>query len=161
MQRDIEKAFRRVGLEPKNINGKPAVILGDFTITFYNYYFIVDGKVPLAVAEELYNEGIVGREDIRSGGDCGCRPPKTWVTRITPSGKIAIKKSESDKIRDAIASEENSLYKDAMATGKYELTDSENQYDSYPGYIDCYHIDSELGLYIFVQKLKQHQLIPT
>jgi hypothetical protein len=158
MHCNLDVAFRRVGLAPQDINGKPAVVLGDFTITYYNYYFVVNGNVPLAVAEELYAIEPTGRMDIRSGGDCGCRPPETWAHRIKPNGKEAVAKEESDKILIAL-SEGSEIYKAAMKTGKWDLCDSQEEYLSYPAFVSTYHIDSELGLYIFLQILRKHNLI--
>lgn len=51
-----------------------------FTFTRAWYYWVVTGYVPLSVAEELYEDS-VGAKAVRSGGDCACRPPKTWLTR--------------------------------------------------------------------------------
>lgn len=157
---NVENLFRRCGLEPRNVNGRPFARLGDFEFTHQNYYTVVDGKVPLAVAEELYST-LVGKQDIRVAGHCGCPPPKEWLTRFDPNGKIAINNTESDKVRAAIASKSGvaEIYEAALADGKYVLTDSEEQYNSYPAFITTYHIDSELGLYIFIQTLKQHKLV--
>jgi hypothetical protein len=157
---NVEQLFRRVGLEPRIVNGKPFARIGDFEFTHYNYYTVVHGKVPLNVAEELYST-IVGKTDIRADGDAGCRDPKTWVDRITPDGKQAVTKEESDKIRAALATGDGSatIYKAAMETGKYHLVESEEEFLSYPGFITTYHIDSELGVYLFIQALRKHNLI--
>ena len=71
------------------------------------YYWMVSGNVPLAVAQELYDDP-VGRTDVRVVGHCGCPPPEKW--------------------------ERN-------------------------GFIDSYHIDSEVGLRFFVDTLRRHELV--
>lgn len=157
MSRDVETSFRRVGLEPRNINGKPTVILGDFVITFYNYYFVVSGPVPLHVAEELYAIEPTGRTDIRSGGDCGCRPPSTWAVARNAK-KIVVNPEETAKVDEGVK-QGSSIYTSFADNPKYQLCRSNNEYVTFPKFVDTYHIDSELGLYIFLQILKKHKLI--
>ena len=81
--------------------------LGDYIFKRAWYYYKVSGDVPLNVAEELYST-LIGKQDIRVVGHCGCPHPSTWAKN---------------------------------------------------GVIDHYHIDSEVGMYIFVQTLKKHKLV--
>src|SRR6478736_3866736 len=87
--KDIERELLRCGVEPirvLTVRGEvPATVigvmvvpgLGTFRFERRWYYWSVDGPVPLAIAEELY--AMEHHRDIRSGGDCGCRPPATWA----------------------------------------------------------------------------------
>lgn len=59
---------------PASLTGK----LGDkFTFTRAWYYWVVNGPVPLNIAEEMY-ENPNGREDVRVMGHCLCPPPSDW-----------------------------------------------------------------------------------
>lgn len=49
------------------------------------YYWIVEGYVPLFVAEEIYKNPN-GRKDIRAGGHCGCLPPSEQLVRYKVCG---------------------------------------------------------------------------
>jgi hypothetical protein len=55
--------------------------LGPFTFRRAWYYWIVSGRVPLAVADELYADP-VGVTDVRVGGDCGCPDPRDYTMRF-------------------------------------------------------------------------------
>ncbi len=52
--------------------------LVSFIFTRAWYYWRVSGYVPLAVAEEMY-ENPNGVKDIRVAGNCGCPPPSEWL----------------------------------------------------------------------------------
>lgn len=92
---------------PASITGK----FGDFTFKRAWYYWMVDGNVPLTVAEELYDDP-VGKEDVRVRGHSGCPPPEEWTSQI----------------------------------------DGE-------AFVTSYHIDTEVGLRLFVDALKKHNFV--
>lgn len=77
--------------------------LDDLTFTRAWTYWVVNGLVPIEVAETLYDNP-VGKTDIRVDGHAGCPPP----------------------------------------TGRF---------------INSYHIDTEVGLRIFVDALRAHMLV--
>jgi len=62
---------------PASITGK----LGIFEFERAWYYWMVSGNVPLAVAQEMY-ENPVGKQDVRVIGHCGCPPPHEWTTLV-------------------------------------------------------------------------------
>ena len=62
---------------PYTITGK----LGSLVFTRGWYYWMISGKVPIAIANELYADP-VGKEDIRVRGHCGCPPPDGWTKEI-------------------------------------------------------------------------------
>lgn len=136
--------------------------LGDWTFRRAWYYTVVKGPTPLSVAKELY-ENRVGRNDIRVAGHCACPPPEDpWVTwRDKISGKEIARPSEREKVVGYInkADTESGV---RMWTSMLEKMDNEYEWgdpaDGVPT-IDSYHIDSELGLYVFVQTLKAHNLV--
>lgn len=146
--------FRRCGIhfsrEDDVIKGQ----LGTFTFGFSNYYTMVNGMVPLAVAEELY--AMTDFREIRVAGHCGCPPPSEWATffkdeKIVGSHKEYLTLTEGSLKGSKIAAE-------LIANPKYHWAESDNR-SMYAAFITHYHIDSELALYIFVQTLKKHKLV--
>lgn len=156
-EQELQRKFTRLGLTPQSINGKLAVVLGKFVITFYNYYFVVNGRVPLNVADELYAIEPIGRTDIRSGGDCGCRPPATWAT--ARNGEVIVVSPKETANMEDWAKKDSEIAKQFIKNPQYQLCHTEEEYAKYPRFVDTYHIDSELGLYLFIQILKKHALI--
>jgi hypothetical protein len=133
------------GEVPASITGK----LGQFQFHREWYYWVVRGNVPLPVAQELYNNP-VGKTDIRVTGHCGCPPPDEWVTYIDDKGRILCPTSEKPHgngplSKSILARTDIRFVEDPSAEGK--------------GFIQLYHIDSELGLRIFADTLKKHNLI--
>lgn len=150
---DSVVAETKGGEVPYTIIGK----LGKFTFSRAWYYWVVSGPTPIKMAEELYDGPF--RNDIRSGGDCGCRPPATWAHSIH-EGKQVITASvyaeyvelakNSPVIQDLIDSQR---FKAA-----YHIIDNDDL-SPFNSVVNTFHIDSELGLYIFVQALKKYGLV--
>ena len=114
-------------------------------------YWMFSGRVPLEMAKRIY-EHPVGRTDIRVGGHCGCIPPAgnyiEW--RDPETGKKYATLSdlaEITKLKDRYPDmytkfmDEHLFQNDPAAFGAR-------------GTVDSYHIDTELGLYVFVQFLR-------
>lgn len=125
--------------------------LGAFTFTRAWYYWVVRGLVPLKVAEELYVDP-VGRTDIRVVGHCGCPPPEApWTSRINPAtGRTVV---TAEKWNDPIYERHTAIK--AIRDRDYEIEESPPQGAIF---VTSYHIDSELGLFIFAQALRRHGL---
>ncbi|MBI2065007.1 MAG: hypothetical protein HYT62_03085 [Candidatus Yanofskybacteria bacterium] len=155
--KSIERELNRCGIElvrlpsvlhsevPASITGK----LGQFQFHRAWYYWIVRGNMPLPVAQELYDDP-VGKTDIRVAGHCGCPPPIEWATYIDAEGRILCPISEkpqgdSELARSILARTDIRFVKDPSSEGE--------------GFVQSYHIDSELGLKIFADTLKRHNLI--
>lgn len=115
------------------------------------YYWVASGNVPLEVAQELYSKGKVGHDEIRSGGDCGCRPPETWTEWHDELGRVLVpmkQKEEIEKVRkylDADFFDKHVFVEDPAAVGH--------------GFVTTYHIDSQEGLNLFVKTLREHKLV--
>jgi hypothetical protein len=117
------------------------------------YYWMVTGDVPLPVAELLYKDP-VGVKDIRVAGHCGCpspsRVPYTYgVSWMHPSGKEGIARKNQADFKRSIASG----LLEVSVLDKYIFTDDPVSEGCLP-VVRSYHIDSELGLYIFANSLK-------
>ncbi len=148
----VEGAISR-GEVSTTLTGK----LGNFTFRRAWYYWVVDGPVPLAVAEELYSPEFKG--DIRSGGDCGSQHPSTWA-KARYEGKEVLTASQFREC-EGLASTSPvfaSIMKEEKFLRTYHVINDDNL-KPFNSFVDTYHIDSELGLYIFVQALRKHNLV--
>ena len=156
----ILRELERVGLTPSFFN-EPTTTEVQTTVyaklnglTFVRAwtYWVVSGIVPLDAAKALY-AGPVGKTDIRVSGHCGCPPPEApWVDWLDPKTNKQIIPTKNLEQRDQML---RILGEDAMK----DFMDSHIFHDDPAslgafGYITTYHIDTELGLYIFVQAAK-------
>jgi hypothetical protein len=119
--------------------------LGNFTFHRAWYYWIVDGNVPLAAAQEMYADP-AGRTDIRVAGHCGCPPPEEWAHWFTPDGREVVSEKELQEIKK---------YK--LDETKYVSREDPNL-GVMAAYVTSYHIDSVLGLRIFADTIKKYGL---
>jgi hypothetical protein len=137
------------------VSVKIAGKLGDFHFERAWYYWIVSGKVPLKIAKEIYDNPI-GKTDIRAGGDCGCEEPTEdnyFVNSYDKDGKLLLdRRPEEDEMWDKI------IEKDPELGEKTRRVDDKIKYTD-KIFVENYDIDSELGLYIFVETLKKHNLV--
>lgn len=131
--------------------------LPGFRFTRAWYYYVVKGLVPLNIANELYNN-VIGKTDIRVAGHCGCPPPEDWAKPFNPkTGREVLSWDKRDKLLELHSegfmnkglSPEDSLRKSCDRMNR-EFGNVED----FPKFVDSYHIDSELGLYIFVKAIK-------
>jgi len=105
--------------------------LSGFTFKRAWYYWEVSGRyLPLDIAEELYRDP-VGRNFVRVVGHIGCPPPSQWARpyRPTPNDPPAY-----------VCSGDNCVPNPAAPLG-----------------IDSYHIDTQAGLDLFAEKIRQLQ----
>lgn len=134
---------------PYKIRGK----LGGFEFDRYWYYWSVEGMVPLEVAKKLYDDP-VGKTDIRCNGHCGCPLPEQGLTWIA-DGKVIVKTSELAQYEHF----ESKGYIPKGTKDQYIFSDEPEKIGK--AFVDGYHIDTELGLYIFVNALKAAGLVPS
>jgi len=122
-------------------------VLGKFTFRRKWHYYRVEGPVPVSVAWELYDNP-VGKQDIRVCCHCGCpAPTPEWVIYRTLDGKLVRPLAIREKLAEWMKPEE------------LEEIVFDDDTSDYQGCIETYDIDSELGLYIFVETLKRHRLV--
>jgi hypothetical protein len=141
-----------------NPNGEPA-----FTLTRAWYYWVVDGDVPLSVAEEMYKDP-VGKEDVRVAGHRGCPPPKEWAKHSDKDGKKLYSLSTKLESEKELTEFENrhsepeikELVRKARENTRYVENPAAEAAKSV---ITTYHIDSQDGLNLFVNKLKTRGVI--
>jgi len=145
------EALERCGI--KVLSGTPIVgQLGAFTFRFHNYYWIVDGPMPLDVALKLYADP-VGKTDIRSGGHCGCPSPEEYGADYFDADGKQLCSDPDGKEAASLAGfiERGTLPPDAADDYRFVP-------DKRVGYaraeVRCYHVDSELGLYILANAIR-------
>lgn len=156
----ILEELERVGLSPSSYEVRPnQEVVTDFyakwngiTFTRAWYYWVAHGPVSLDVAKSLYATP-VGKKDIRVCGHCGCVAPEspwvTWLDRATNKKIIPTKNlQELAKLSPVMEETWAKEFKE-----EHIFHDDPASLDAF-GYIDNYHIDSELGLYLFVQAIK-------
>ena len=127
--------------------------IGDIVLTRAWYYWRARGKVPLAVAQKLYEDPI-GRRDVRVNGDCTCPAPGDRGGRIAwfdEGGEVCVDPDGMQEAEfDRIVSKGSIL----TAEDKPRFVKS---IDWLTGYIVSYHIDSAEGLKLFADSLKAAQ----
>lgn len=136
------------GEVPYSISG----IHNGFTFRRAWYYWVVEGLVPLNVAELMYEDG-EGRRNIRVMGNCTCPPPEEWAKWYTKDGReIAPTSHRTIMIR--IFGRQHPTVKNCS----YHLSDEPGTIDGAGRYIDLYHIDTRDGLKTFVEILVENGL---
>lgn len=126
--------------------------LGPFSFRRACRYWVANGPVPIAVARELYADP-VGVTDIRVDGHCGCPAPGEFGTRwVDLDGRKVLSMAEHASATRYAASDSDIIAK----VGRDVL--AEHRFDEDPtrfeGFIDTYHIDSEVGLRIFADMIR-------
>lgn len=132
--------------------------IGQLEITTpFSYYWIIRGKIPLALAKELYELDV--KKEIRVAGDCTApKPELPWITYYCPKTKkqlISIKKLEEGI---NLANKSSDTFKNSVL--KYlstflpveDITIGE-------GFVENYHIDSEEAMNIFLKKCGDYGLL--
>jgi hypothetical protein len=114
-----------------------------FEVSYSGRYFISDGYVPLDCAKEIYNHPI-GSKEIRAGGHCGCVPPEEEAKYFL--GYKQVLHIDQKKVFEEVLPQhvDNYIF--------------DNNPANYKGYVDVYHIDTELALYIFVQMMLKNNI---
>lgn len=110
-------------------------------------YWVATGKVPIAIARELYKNPI-GKEAVRVDGHCGCPPPDEWAMWIWADGRQVLPNREKSAferlVQQGIIKERelfNYVFADNPATIGAEA------------FVTNYHIDTEEGLRLFADAL--------
>ncbi len=117
-------------------------------------YWSVKGPVPLHVAQAIYVDA--ASEVIRVAGHCGCvAPVDPWITWRMPNGTTL--STEKEGVQFVRLAESHLWALDAMKD--YTFNDDPDERVKAKGYIETYHIDSEVGLRVFVDHLRWNGLL--
>jgi len=154
---DIAEELKTAGITlvdvPLSRGEVPYRIEGRFAnFTFWRawYYWVVKGLVPLHVAQELYADP-VGKKDVRVDGHCGCPPPeKPWIHFRDASGVLLVPQDQYDEFVRVFKDEVPEI----MKRQNFRFSDDPGK-EGKP-YVECYHIDSQEGLNLFIATLKKH-----
>lgn len=120
----------------------------------HSYYWIVKGPVPLNVAQEIAKDPAAYL--IRVAGHAGCpQPVDPWITWRMPDGTTLSTEEEGANFVKLAGRHLWAL--DAMKD--YTFTDDPTERAKAKGYIETYHIDSEVGLRVFVDYLRWYGLL--
>lgn len=130
---------------------------GQFTFrhSSHSYYWIVKGPVPVNVAWQMYYDPC-GRQ-IRVAGHClAPEPVDPWITWRMPDGtKLADLDAEKELDSSPILNEDD--LRDFKRG--YTFTDDPEKTARAKAYVELYHIDSEVGLRVFVDYLRWNGLL--
>ena len=128
---------------------------GPFEFTHgHSYYWIVKGPVPLTVAQAIYADPVA--DQIRVAGHCDCPPPEDpWITWRMPNGSVLATMEDLAELERL----EEILTNFSGWRSNYTYTDDPDERAKAKGYIETYHIDSELGLRVFVDHLRWNGLL--
>lgn len=132
--------------------------LGPFTFSRgHSYYWIAEGPMPLLVAREIYKDPL-GKKDVRAGGHWGRLPPDENVIWLTQDGKQVHPCKQPDGQWTKAVWER--LIEKGLLTSEYydNATFSDSPSAIAAGYVATYHIDSMLGLKLYVDTIREHGL---
>ena len=127
------------------------------------YYWVVEGPVPLEVAQKLYADP-VGSTDIRVGGDCGCPPPErprvTWTNPKTGKQVWSILTPDG---KDSRATYLEACQNCPSLKGQEDCDEWVDDPATTPGLmgtVDIYHVDTEVGLRLLIDTLREAGINP-
>jgi hypothetical protein len=148
---EIVEGERQRGEVPARLSGR----LGPYTFTRAWRYWVVDGLVPLATAQRLYAHP-VGRTDIRVAGHCGCPPPEhPWLKYIDADGVSIVHDPTGEQERDLLRMAERiPSVAESLRTDPLRFALDAASVATHIG-VDTYHIDTELGLYVFAEEVRR------
>jgi hypothetical protein len=122
--------------------------LGKFTFHRAWYYWVAKGPMPLKNALELYADP-AGAHDVRVAGHCGCPPPEApWITWRDNEGNELIQMNQKAKIDEYLA---KGFINPEQMKGQVFSEHPEKGH----GFVDSYHIDSEVGLRLFADMIRK------
>jgi len=132
------------GEVPASITGK----LGEFTFYRAWYYWVAKGPMPLAAALELYANPDA-QKTVRVAGHCGCPPPEApWITWRDNDGNEIIPMSQKAQMDDFIS--RGHIKPEQMKGRRFD-----ERPESFNGFVEDYHIDSQLGLCLYADKIRE------
>ena len=153
--RELEMARIPIMDVPKNDGEVPFTKTGNIKgLEFYRswYYWSIDCRIPLAIAKEIYKDPACTK-DVRAGGYAGGSPPEQQCSRFSvKTGKHVVTQKQYD---DAKEWAKDDILNQFLGEDDMILND-----DTFESFVTTYHIDTELGLRVFIDFLRQYKLIP-
>lgn len=119
-------------------------------------YWIVKGRVPVEVAREIYADP--ASDHIRVDGHCmRVAPEEPWVTWRMPNGTELATLKDKEQLEHM--PNEGRMAFNIEYMKKFTFTDDPDIRNKAKAFVELYHIDSEVGLRVFVDYLRWHNLI--
>jgi len=142
---------------PSSLTG----VLGPYRFRRAWRYYVMEGPVPMKVAEELYADPI-GKKDVRVAGHCECPPPEEpWIGVYDPWTLTSVRVRDDYRRQITKALELNSPgeieSEMERAEKHFVMVDDEPERYGFRG-ICSYHIDSLAGLRLFADTIRKHKL---
>jgi len=134
------------------VRSKVVGLLGEFRFHRAWCYWVVEGPVPKAMAEELYADPI-GKEAVRVDGDCTCPPPEKHLVYLDASGTRLCARADMEKYNSTSMA---ALVAKQEAQGVFRIVDDPAKEGA--AVVECYHIDSQAGLNLFAHTLRKFGL---
>jgi len=132
-----------------SITGK----LGEFTFHRAWYYWVAQGPMPLSAARELHAHPDA-QKTVRVAGHCGCPPPEApWITWRDHEGNEIVPMNQKAQIDKFI--EKGHIKPEQMKGRRFD-----EHPENFQGFIESYHIDSQLGLCLFADKIRELASVP-
>ena len=148
-QIDVIEVEPSIGEVPYSLEGR----LGAIKFSRAWYYWVAIGKVPLSIAEKLYDHP-EGKNTVRVTGNCTCPPPEKCIEWFNEDGKQLMLKSKYEEEKE---SAKDSTFLNEILDRMPEKYDIVNVYEENgKPFITSYHIDSQAGLLLFGMKLKEY-----
>ena len=150
--REIQEDMELFGLTVVlNEHGFPTGKAGEliFTRNARRGYWIVDGKVPLEVAQELYNNPL-GKRHIRAFNHAGCVDPAKGHPL-----RLAHFDVQGKRLFPLSMHGDDSPLEDEQVRFVEDL-----QAETAEKYVTEYHIDTDAALILFLERLRKHGVIP-
>jgi hypothetical protein len=148
----IVEVSQNTGEVPYSLVGE----LGPFKFRRAWYYWVVEGRMPLAAAQELYADP-AGRDTVRVCGDCTCPAPVDHhITWRNEAGKELLDFKNRDEFAK-LAENHRSL----LAKVENDYVFVEDPAAAGVGFIETYHVDSVLGLRLVADAIRKHVLKET
>jgi hypothetical protein len=145
---------RRQGEVPSRFTG----VLGPYRFRRAWRYYVMEGPVPMTVAEELYADPI-GKKEVRVAGHCACPPPEEpWTGVYDPWTLKQIFRREDywKQLKTELGEDDVEDWK-KRAESYFILVDGDPEDYGVRG-VCLYHIDSMAGLRLFADTIRKHKL---
>lgn len=129
--------------------------LGEFRFLRRWYYWSVTGNLPLDIAHLLYEDPI-GKRDVRVAGHCGCPPPEDWAVPLLADGSHVLGESWGSKQSGLSKTGELVLNAQPGIMGPNPVFHDDPAAEAAKLYVTSYHIDSQEGIDLFCQMVREH-----
>lgn len=143
----------RCKLSGHEVNTSIVGKLPGFTFKRAWTYYVVEGRVPVEIAQALYEDPL-GRDDVRVAGHCGCPPPADpWLTYLDADGRELL--TLGDPKHDLMVGDSEIASRvNAEMRARYRWVEDRAVAAGRRVFVDLYHVDSVAGLRLFADSVR-------